>query len=146
MLTALRYAAGALATLVASPHYTAIRASDRALLRQQRERLLDFARAGKPTNAGIQLLEDLFTCADLLRDINRRQELRAHDVALMRELVAEAPRERADWLAGLERLAGLDDTLDGLAARLRASADLELACDIVGQLSLLLRQLGPQGP
>lgn len=141
VLTALRYAAGALATLAASPHYTEIRVADRALLRQQRERLLDWAHAGKPTNAGVQLLEDIFTCAHLLRDISRRQELRAHDVVLMRELVADEARDRASWLASLGRLSGLDDTLDGLTAQLRASADQNPVIDIIVRLSSLLHGL-----
>jgi hypothetical protein len=138
VLTALRYAAGGLAVISASPHYRAVRVSDRALLRRQRDRLLDWAHAGKPTLAGVQLLEDLFTCADLLRDINRRQELRAHDVELIRELVGDAERGRADWLVKLDRLAGLDDKLDDLTAELRSSPDLGPIIDIIVRLSFLV--------
>lgn len=138
VLTALRYAAGGLATIAASPHYQAVRMSDRALLRRQRDRLLDWAHAGKPTMAGLQLLEDIFTCADLLKDINRRQELRAHDVALIRELVGDTARDREEWLLKLDRLLGLDDTLDELTAELRKSADLGPVIDIIVRLSLLV--------
>jgi hypothetical protein len=138
VLEALRYAAGGLATIAASPHYAAVRLSDRALLRRQRERLLDWAHAGKPTQAGVQLLEDIFTCADLLRDINRRQELREHDRSLMRELVGDTTRAREEWLVKLERLAGLDDTLDALTAELQKSSGSGPVLDIVVRLSLLL--------
>lgn len=139
VLTALRYAAGGLATLAASPHYHSMRVSDRALMRRMRDRLLDWAHAGKPTKAGEQLLDDIFTCADLLRDINRRQELRAHDQTLMRELVGDSARDRAEWLTKLDRLAGLDDQLDALTAQLRASADMGPVIDIIVRLSFLVR-------
>ncbi|RYZ04871.1 MAG: hypothetical protein EOO73_22105 [Myxococcales bacterium] len=138
VLTALRYAAGGLATIAASPHYHSVRLSDRTLLLHQRDRLLDWAHAGKPTQAGVQLLEDLFTCADLLKDINRRQELRAHDLRLIRELVGDTTREREDWLLKLERLAGLDGELDELTAQLRKSPDMGPVIDIIVRLSLLV--------
>jgi hypothetical protein len=139
VLTALRYAAGGLATLAASPHYHSMRVSDRALMRRMRDRLLDWAHAGKPTKSGEQLLEDIFTCADLMRDINRRQELRAHDQTLMRELVGDSARDRAEWLTKLDRLAGLDDQLDALTTQLRASADMGPVIDILVRLSFLVR-------
>jgi hypothetical protein len=138
VLTALRYAAGGLASISASPHYLAVRSSDRALLRRQRDRLLDWAHAGKPTQAGVQLLEDIFTCADLLRDINRRQELRAHDLRSMRELVGDTTREREDWLTKLGQLAGLDDELDALTRQLKQAPDLGPVIDVIVRLSVLL--------
>ncbi len=138
VLTALRYAAGALAALAASPHYGLLRVSDRTLLRRQRDRLLDWAHAGKPTEAGVRLLEDIFTWADLLRDINRRQELRGHDRELICTLVSDVRRGRADWLDELDRLAGLDDQLDALTARLRRAANLDAVTDIVIRLSWLI--------
>jgi hypothetical protein len=137
VLTALRYAAGALAALTASPHYRAVRASDAALLRTQHERLLEWSRAGKPRAAGLQLLEDIMTSAGLLRDINRRQELRAHDTKLIADLLADQSLDRAGWLGKLGCLAGLDDSLDRLIAQLRAAQGTELVDDILAQLSLL---------
>ncbi|MET0790419.1 MAG: hypothetical protein ABW061_02770, partial [Polyangiaceae bacterium] len=101
VLMALRYAAGALATLTTSTHHGTIRLPDRILLSQQRDRLLDWSRAGRPVTSGLQLLEDIWTCADLLRDINRRQELRTHDEALIRELLHPASHGSADWLTRL---------------------------------------------
>jgi hypothetical protein len=138
VLTALRYAAGGLAVIAASPHYHAVRLSDRALLRQLRDRLLDWAHAGKPTEAGVQLLDDIFTCADLLRDINRRQELSAHDTDLIRELVGDTERGREAWLAKLERLTGLDDELDALTVELRGAPDLGPVIEIIVRLSVLV--------
>jgi hypothetical protein len=137
VLTALRYAAGALAALTASPHYSAVRASDAALLRSQRARLLEWSRSGKPRAAGLQLLEDISTVASLLRDINRRQELRAHDTKVIADLLTGKSLDRAAWLTGLARLAGLDDSLDRLTAQLRATQGVEVLDAILAQLSQL---------
>jgi hypothetical protein len=137
VLTALRYAAGALAALTASPHYHAVRVSDAALLRSQHARLLEWSRSGKPRAAGLQLLDDLSTSASLLRDINRRQELRAHDTDLIRALLATPPLDRTDWLTQLDPLIGLDDALDRLTAQLRAARGNELAVEILARLSSL---------
>lgn len=139
VLTALRYAAGGVALLTASPHYGAIRASDRALLRRLRDRLLEWSHAGKPASEGLQLLEDIWTSADLLRDINRRQELRAHDAELMRSLAGDSLLDHAGWLTSLERLKGLDETLDGLAARLRSAPNSN---ELLVEIMLRLAQLG----
>jgi len=142
VLTALRYAAGAVAVLTASPHYAVMRVSDRALLRRQRDRLLEWSRAGKPLREGQQLLEDIWTCADLLRDINRRQELRAHDNSLIRELLRESASDRPGWLDQLARLTGLDSALDSLIVESRKTATeaerLALTMDIMVRLSFLV--------
>ena len=142
VLTALRYAAGAVAILTASPHYAVMRVSDRALLRRQRDRLLEWSRAGKPVREGLQLLEDIWTCADLLRDINRRQELRAHDTTMIRELLRDSASDRPGWLDDLAHLAGLDDALDALTVQIqgaRTAAERNaLSMDIVVRLSFLV--------
>jgi hypothetical protein len=138
VLTALRYAAGALATLTASPYYSAVRVSDAALLRNQHARLLEWSRSGKPRAAGLQLLEDISTSASLLRDINRRQELRAHDTELIRGLLTLQPLDRADWLVSLDRLFGLDDSLDRLSAQLRTSPGSDVIAEILARLPALV--------
>lgn len=138
VLMALRYAAGALATLTTSPHYAALRLADRSLLSEQRGRLLDWSRSGRPVAAGLQLLDDIWTCADLLRDINRRQELRRHDEQLIHELLGPATHEQSDWLARLERLSGLDDELDVLLARAATSAGPEVLLDLTLRLACLV--------
>jgi hypothetical protein len=119
LLTALRYAAGALAALVAAPAHESVRASDRALLRGLRERIIAWARHDRPANAGVQLLEDVLTCANLLRGINRRQELRAYDQVVIRRLTAPGDLDREGRSAALESLFGLDDELDALIERMR---------------------------
>ncbi|HEY0255398.1 MAG TPA: hypothetical protein VGC41_27905, partial [Kofleriaceae bacterium] len=110
VLTAVRYAVGALAMLVSAPDYAHVRASDRAILRELRERALRWARGDRAIAAGLNFLEDVRTCGDLLRGINRRQEIRTHDVALVRQL-ANGDHGR------LSDLYGLDDVIDDLILR-----------------------------
>jgi hypothetical protein len=117
VLMTLRYAAGALANLMSSPHYRHARVSDRALLRRLQERVLAWARSDKCTDRGLELLEDVWTSADLLRGINRRQELRAHDGALIEELCCGSGGDAQAWLARVRPLFGLDDQLDALIDR-----------------------------
>ena len=57
---------------------------------------------------------------------------------LIRELVGDTARDREEWLVKLDRLAGLDDTLDDLTAQLRKSPDLGPVIDIIVRLSLLV--------
>ncbi len=138
VLMALRYAAGALATVTTSRHYGALRVPDRLLLSAQRDRLLDWSRSGRPVAAGLQLLEDIWTCADLLRDINRRQELRTHDEQLILELLGPAAHDQSDWLPRLERLSGLDDELDALLARAATTEGPEVLLDLTLRLACLV--------
>jgi hypothetical protein len=100
------------------------------LLRSQHERLLEWSRSGKARAAGLQLLEDISTSAGLLRDINRRQELRAHDTAMIRALLANPPTDHRGWLPSLERLVGLDDPLDALTTKLAATLNAPPATDL----------------
>jgi hypothetical protein len=117
VLMALRYAAGALATLIASPPYARARASDRSLLRRLQERMLDWSRRGRDVELGLQLLDDVWTSADLLRDVNRRQELRAHDSALIAALLGAEDHVVLNRFGELTPLLGLDDELDLLIER-----------------------------
>ncbi|MGC4093731.1 MAG: hypothetical protein QM756_38690 [Polyangiaceae bacterium] len=137
VLSALRYAVGALALLVGSPEYEQVRTADRLLLRRLRDRALGWARNGQPRDAGLELLQDAWTAADLLRGINQRQELRLHDVQLVAELMSENAVEPSGWFARLDPLLGLDDTLDALIERGRTGASLELAAEAVDRLRLL---------
>ena len=137
VLMALRYAAGGLATLMSSPHYERARLSDRRLLRRLQERLLLWARSERTISCGLELLDDVWTCADLLRDINRRQELKAHDLTLMQHLTSAPNDVTPDWLEQIELLFGLDNTLDLLIDQSQADPSPEL----VQQLRLRLAQL-----
>jgi hypothetical protein len=139
VLSALRYAAGAIAILISSPEYDDVRASDRALLQHLRERILAWGKREQSLEVGLHLLDDLWTSADLLRDINRRQELRAHDRALIEELLAEVPWDAAAWFERLAALVGLDDGLDALLGRAQASEPL---VPLVPSVLERLRSLG----
>lgn len=135
VLAAMRYAAGALATLVTSRSYEDARASDRALLRRLHERALEWARGDRGVASGLQLLDDMWTCADLLRGISRRQELRTHDTEAIRELLARAGDPSPVWLERLQSLLGIDDALDAaiLEAR-RGAPSASLTAEIVERL------------
>ena len=145
VLAAVRYCGGAMATLVAAPDYADVRASDRAVLRGLRERALRWARHDRGVESGLQLLDDVWTCSDLMRDINRRQELRAHDSAIV-DACSGGPGEPVAvdaWLAKLDALRGLDDRLDELVALARAATgDGERAAHVAelrGQLERIRR-------
>lgn len=130
VLVAMRYAVGGLATLVASPVYREVRIQDRLVLRSLRDRALAWAQRDKSTHEGLRLLQDVFTCTDLLRGINRRQDLRAHDEAKLQTLVAGPHADRSGWWTSLRALEGLDDELDALieaARRSPTTADLAIA-------------------
>lgn len=138
MLMAVRYAGGALAALLTSPDYAELRASDRIVLRRLRERVLAWARERKSVVEGQRILADVATTADLLRGINRRQELRAHDRGVL-ERTADGPtHDVRAWLAALDLLIGLDDALDDLLARARAATYPEqLVPDLLERLAHL---------
>jgi len=137
VFAALRYAAGALATLLSSPHYLRTRVSDRALLRHLQARLLTWARSDQPIAPGLQLLDDVRTCANLLGGINRRQELRAHDCALVEQLRLGPVGEAREWLARFAPLSGLDDGLDTLLAGSASTTEAELVQQLIERLSTL---------
>jgi hypothetical protein len=128
VLEAVRYAGGALSTLAGKPCYADVRFSDRMVLRRLRERALSWARHDRSVPAGLQLLEDVWTCGNLLRGINRRQELKDHDRALIPRLL-RGPDDVAAWFAELDALYGLDDDLDQLFDRARAIAKTGGALD-----------------
>lgn len=140
VLVAMRYAVGGLATLVASPVYREVRIQDRLVLRGLRDRALAWARRDRSTQEGLRLLQDVFTCTDLLRGINRRQELRAHDEALIQSLMAGPLADRSGWWTRLRAIEGLDDELDALldgARRAPTTADqvVNLICARLALLS-----------
>lgn len=139
VLSAIRYAAGALATLVASSAYAEARASDRALLRRLHARALTWARTDRSVTGGLQLLDDVWTSADLLRDINRRQELRAHDAMALRVASDGPADDPAAWRARLDDLVGLDDTLDAAILRVADATDLESLARHIAERAAQLR-------
>lgn len=118
VLSCLRYAAGALAMLLTATESSNLRVSDRSMLRGLRDRVFAWARSEKDPRAGLDLLEDVFTSADLLRGINQRQELRAHDRALVSELARVVSyASGAAPLEAFARIEGMDDEVDALLER-----------------------------
>jgi len=137
VLSALRYSAGALAVLVASTAYGQARASDRALLRRLRERMIGWSRSGRDVPLGLQLLDDVWTCADLLRGVNGRQELRAHDTATIDALLAASDRSSPGFAEQLLSLSGLDDELDVSIGEWRRSPSTTVEQRLLAQLEQL---------
>ncbi len=115
VLVCVRYAAGALATLLTATDSSTLRVSDRVMLRSLRDRVFEWARGDRGVQAGLQVLGDVFTSADLLRGINQRQELRAHDRSVIATLLAFG--DQADGSDMVLRLEGLDDELDRILER-----------------------------
>ncbi len=142
---ALRFAAVSLAVMVGDPDFSELRAPDRQLLLQLQARILGWARAGASDAEGLRLYQDLQTAADLLRAINQRQELVAHDRGVLarvaRELAAPAPaRDRlAAALPLLRGLAGRDDELDRLV---QAAAAADAPAAVLDQLRAQLEATG----
>lgn len=138
VLTALRYAAGALATLMSSPDYERARVSDRRLLRRLQQRVLLWARSAREVERGLELLHDVWTSADLLRGINRRQELRVHDAALVAELSALPGADLSAWLSRFAGLEGFDDELDALVERAQVELERSRVASILARLAELV--------
>lgn len=129
----MRYAAGALAAMVASADFSETRIADRRMLLGLQARLLTWARGERDTVDGRRLLSDISTAAELLRGVNRRHELRAHDAYLVAALLAEHPRDIAQvrrFLARLRALEGCDDRLDAQVAQ--ALADTSTSDKLAG--------------
>jgi hypothetical protein len=133
---------GALADQLASVHdrldrlrdleiYPLLRFDDRVTMRELRRRLSSWV-IQEPHDllAGQRLWADLTGFAQLLKEINHRQELRQHDRAQLRRAYHQLfgrsthPHEvHEDLLYQLDALYGLDDELDDLLLR-RERVDL----------------------
>ncbi|MGN6104308.1 MAG: hypothetical protein ACTHU0_04330 [Kofleriaceae bacterium] len=111
----LRAAGTAIAILVGWDAYPEMRVQDRLLLRDLQQRILGWLRGGQDSTAaaGLRLWQDLGACVELFSLINLRQELVAHDAAVVRGLVEAAPSGAA-LRAALRPLEGLDPELDVL--------------------------------
>jgi len=116
-------AAGAMESLVASALFVELRVADRCQLRRVVERLECWLREGAEADPdeGMRLWQDLCGLATVMQQVNNRQELVAHDRALLLEalgeLYADAPLDPAREARLRERLAeavGRDAELDGL--------------------------------
>ena len=116
-------AAGALESLVASALFIELRVADRCQLRRVVERLDHWLREGARADLddGIRLWQDLCGLAAVMQQVNNRQELVAHDRALLLEalgqLYGDAPLDPGREAQLRERLAaalGRDAELDAL--------------------------------
>ncbi|HWE27841.1 MAG TPA: hypothetical protein VHB97_07555, partial [Polyangia bacterium] len=120
---ALHDAADALATLIGAAEFPVVRAGDRLLILRLHGRVIDWARTGGSVAEGLQLLLDVETAAELLRGVNQRQELRAHDEQLAAKLAAALPpmmtTDIAAHLGDLALLDGHDVEVDRLIAAAR---------------------------
>jgi hypothetical protein len=116
-------AAGALESLVASALFVELRVADRCQLRRVVERLESWLRGGEEADPddGLRLWQDLCGLATVMQQVNNRQELIAHDRALLLEalgeLYADTPLDPSREARLRERLAdvvGRDAELDAL--------------------------------
>lgn len=146
VLNALRYAAGSLAAMVVSAEFAEARIADRRMLLGLHARLLAWARGGHDLCEAERILSDVAATAELLRGVSRRQELRAHDRALVDALLADRPRDVAQmrrFLARMRGLEGADDQLDVLVSRAYAAApvpdSLAAIREALGQLAESMR-------
>jgi hypothetical protein len=117
----LRGAGTQIAMFVGWEVYPDVRVQDRLLLRDLQRRILDWLRQGNDASAaeGLRVWQDLAAFMEMLRLVNRRQELVEHDTARLRELGDALARDAlADTtLVQLRTLEGLDDELDAALER-----------------------------
>ena len=116
-------AAGALESLVASALFIELRVADRRQLRRVVERLDLWLRKGAwaDLDDGIRLWQDLCGLAALMQQVNDRQELVAHDRALLLEALGQLygdapldPAREARLRGRLTDVQGRDAELDAL--------------------------------
>ncbi|MCB1034073.1 MAG: hypothetical protein KDD47_09595 [Acidobacteria bacterium] len=138
-----RTAGTALARLIGRDEFRHLHVPDRASARELHRRVVDFLRQEKPQiEEGERLLEDARTFAVLLVELNQREELVRHDLALIRrslEALAQldpiAPLPEPE-VQRLHSLFGRDDVLDELRTK---GADVEA---VTSRLLVLEAQLG----
>ncbi len=119
----LRAAGTVIAVLVGRDIYPELRIRDRLQIRELQDRILSWLRTGRDDLAGgIRLYQDLAAFVGMLTEVNNRQELVAHDAALVEDahdqLTADAiDGERPippELFRRLDALRGLDDEVDEL--------------------------------
>ncbi|MEM9556319.1 MAG: hypothetical protein AAGC60_18835 [Acidobacteriota bacterium] len=121
--TQLRSAANRIAILRDLKIYPFLRIYDRIPIRRLQKRILEWLERddGDPAKneEGMQLWSDLLSFAELLKQINNREELREHDrrtvtrlVRLLFEAKSMPPQILPGHLEALEQLLGRDDQLD----------------------------------
>ena len=143
---ALRRAATRIALLFDLEVYRDLRSHDRVELRRLQERILAWHRGKGDAASGLQLWQDVLAVAHLLDQVNHREELRVHDLAIL--TLAREPLRAAAPLGPVPKalrtklasLFGRDDELDALVAHPGPIA----AHDLLERVETLARQLGPR--
>lgn len=106
-----------IAMLVGHQSYADVRIRDRVLIQHLQRRILAWLRDGaeQPAEVGRRLWQDLTGCLQMFAQVNRRQELVAHDCALIEHLI-ELPvaSEPEGWRSKCAALNGLNPELDML--------------------------------
>ena len=116
-------------------------------LGELQERILEWLRPEQRSDeiAGARLWSDVVAFVEMLRQVNRRQELLAHDAHLVAQLVGlleAAQGSQVPSLPGLQRLEGLDEALD--AALVGQPSDLS-SPELRDALRALAGRLGIAG-
>lgn len=121
-----------IATLVGKAEYAELRPDDRILFARLQQRVLQWLGQPTPTyEEGRRLWDDYRAMVDMLRQVNLRAELIAHDAKLASELLSElvtlndAQRPGARFFERLAALEGLDEELDRQLAE-RSTASIEV--------------------
>lgn len=139
MVKALRGVGTAIAMLVGREVYPELRIFDRRQIRALQTRIIEWLREASSPDAmqtGTRLWHDLLGTAEILMQINRREDLNRHDVETLRILLERPDRGRDS--AELRSLRGLDPELDGLIAR-GADADVHALTGALERLASRFR-------
>lgn len=131
---ALRKVGTRIAALIGKEEYRDLRPDDRVLFSRLQRRILEWLALEFPSyDEGRRLWEDCRAMGDILRQVNLRADLIAHDARLARSLLeeltvfGETERIGPQLFLRLAPLEGLDDELDGAFAQqsppLRATVD-----------------------
>lgn len=119
VVRSLRTVGTRIATLIGKDEYGELRPDDRVLFLRLQRRILVWLASERPTfEEGRRIWEDCRAMADILRQVNLRADLIAHDAALARALSRELEARAvtgpvaAELFDRLLPLEGLDDELD----------------------------------
>lgn len=140
----LRRAGTGIAQLFGTEVYPFMRVADRCALRQLQRRILAWLR-GAPhagddhATEGARIFQDLVSLADLLLNINKREELVEHDRRALAEAAELCGWDQGAMLARLQAVRGRDAELDALLAS-PAGVPMEAWRAAVAQLEDQLEQ------
>ena len=110
----------AVSTLMESEVFNDVRLADKRAFSVWQSRIVDWLAGRRDPGAGIELHRDLVAGAELLRQINKREELQAHDRQLIVDIADilntanPTPKELGPHLPRLTRLRGCDEELDAM--------------------------------